>query len=332
MIWAYLSFSQFMIIWSENLPEEIPWYLNRIHGGWQWIATCPGTTAIRGAISAALVARSENESQIADVDRGARARDALCRSCLVGRSSLCRAGVLLFACRCCRTACHRRNLDVVFRSATPAQSACSLSPIRIWPNTCRRRRHEKPTRTLPTFRPRKSQAWPRSSRQSIFRVRFFRSRLLSQRWSYPAIVSREVYSGLLRPSSERSPTPLYGEGLVLPAEPRLEGIEMMSADQPLRRRPATTSDCKSTAGSIAKRKSFISQLSERWNSRSSEIGFAVPRRIRRTSQSQRRARRRLRTGRPQTRMIHLAAHRLIVPISSRRSLVVGDRIARACRR
>jgi hypothetical protein len=38
MMWAYLSFSQFMIIWSENLPEEISWYVNRIHGGWQWIA------------------------------------------------------------------------------------------------------------------------------------------------------------------------------------------------------------------------------------------------------------------------------------------------------
>jgi hypothetical protein len=38
MMWAYLSFSQFMIIWSENLPEEIPWYLNRTRGGWQWIA------------------------------------------------------------------------------------------------------------------------------------------------------------------------------------------------------------------------------------------------------------------------------------------------------
>jgi hypothetical protein len=38
MIWAYLSFSQFLIIWSENLPEEIPWYLRRIRGGWQWLA------------------------------------------------------------------------------------------------------------------------------------------------------------------------------------------------------------------------------------------------------------------------------------------------------
>ncbi len=38
MVWAYFSFSQYMIIWSENLPEEIPWYLNRTRAGWQWVA------------------------------------------------------------------------------------------------------------------------------------------------------------------------------------------------------------------------------------------------------------------------------------------------------
>src|SRR4029078_2809988 len=38
MVWTYFSFSQFMIIWSENLPEETPWYLNRLRGGWQFIA------------------------------------------------------------------------------------------------------------------------------------------------------------------------------------------------------------------------------------------------------------------------------------------------------
>jgi hypothetical protein len=38
MVWAYLSFSQFLIIWSGNLPEEIPWYLRRSEGGWQWMA------------------------------------------------------------------------------------------------------------------------------------------------------------------------------------------------------------------------------------------------------------------------------------------------------
>jgi hypothetical protein len=38
MLWAYFSFSQFLIIWSGNLPEEIVWYVKRIHGGWGWIA------------------------------------------------------------------------------------------------------------------------------------------------------------------------------------------------------------------------------------------------------------------------------------------------------
>jgi hypothetical protein len=38
MMWAYLSFSQYLLIWSENLPEEIPWYLRRTRGGWQYLA------------------------------------------------------------------------------------------------------------------------------------------------------------------------------------------------------------------------------------------------------------------------------------------------------
>jgi hypothetical protein len=37
MLWAYFSFSQFLIIWAGNLPEETPWYIHRLHGGWQWI-------------------------------------------------------------------------------------------------------------------------------------------------------------------------------------------------------------------------------------------------------------------------------------------------------
>lgn len=38
MLWAYLSYSQFIIIWSANLPEEIPWYLRRFSGGWGYAA------------------------------------------------------------------------------------------------------------------------------------------------------------------------------------------------------------------------------------------------------------------------------------------------------
>ena len=38
MLWAYLNFSQFLIIWSGNLPEEIPWYIERMHGAWGFVA------------------------------------------------------------------------------------------------------------------------------------------------------------------------------------------------------------------------------------------------------------------------------------------------------
>ncbi|MEP6918816.1 MAG: hypothetical protein ABJC89_24465 [Acidobacteriota bacterium] len=38
MLWAYFSFSQFLIIWAGNLPEEIPFFLHRLQGGWQYIS------------------------------------------------------------------------------------------------------------------------------------------------------------------------------------------------------------------------------------------------------------------------------------------------------
>jgi hypothetical protein len=38
MLWAYLSLSQFLLMWYGNIAEEVPWYLNRAQGGWLWIA------------------------------------------------------------------------------------------------------------------------------------------------------------------------------------------------------------------------------------------------------------------------------------------------------
>jgi len=38
MVYAYFSFSQFLIIWAGNLPEEIKWYLEHSHGAWYAIA------------------------------------------------------------------------------------------------------------------------------------------------------------------------------------------------------------------------------------------------------------------------------------------------------
>lgn len=37
-LWAYMAFSQYLIIWSGNLPDEIPWYLKRVAGGWNIVA------------------------------------------------------------------------------------------------------------------------------------------------------------------------------------------------------------------------------------------------------------------------------------------------------
>ncbi|HEX8798762.1 MAG TPA: hypothetical protein VF772_09125 [Terriglobales bacterium] len=38
MLFAYFSFSQWLIIWAGNLPDEISWFLNRIRGGWGVVA------------------------------------------------------------------------------------------------------------------------------------------------------------------------------------------------------------------------------------------------------------------------------------------------------
>lgn len=38
MLWAYVNFSQYLIIWSGNLAEETPWYLHRTGHGWEALA------------------------------------------------------------------------------------------------------------------------------------------------------------------------------------------------------------------------------------------------------------------------------------------------------
>ena len=38
MLWAYFDFSQLLIIWSGNQPEEITFYRTRLYGGWGVVA------------------------------------------------------------------------------------------------------------------------------------------------------------------------------------------------------------------------------------------------------------------------------------------------------
>jgi hypothetical protein len=37
MVWAYFNLSQWLIVWSGNIPEETAWYLTRMKSGWFWI-------------------------------------------------------------------------------------------------------------------------------------------------------------------------------------------------------------------------------------------------------------------------------------------------------
>jgi hypothetical protein len=48
VFWAYIAFSQYMLIWYGNIPEETTWYLVRQVGGWTWIRRCSlGTSSCR---------------------------------------------------------------------------------------------------------------------------------------------------------------------------------------------------------------------------------------------------------------------------------------------
>jgi hypothetical protein len=38
MSWAYLAFMQFLVIWAENLPREIAWFVPRLQTGWVTVA------------------------------------------------------------------------------------------------------------------------------------------------------------------------------------------------------------------------------------------------------------------------------------------------------
>jgi len=38
LFWVFVAFSQYLIIWSGDLPHEIRWYAHRGQGGWQWLA------------------------------------------------------------------------------------------------------------------------------------------------------------------------------------------------------------------------------------------------------------------------------------------------------
>jgi hypothetical protein len=37
MMWAYIAFTQYLIVWGEDLPHETSWYWPRVKTSWHWL-------------------------------------------------------------------------------------------------------------------------------------------------------------------------------------------------------------------------------------------------------------------------------------------------------
>ena len=59
VLWAYLSFMQYLVIWSGNLPDEATWILARTQGGWQFLAMGLAVFGFAAPFSALLLRASK---------------------------------------------------------------------------------------------------------------------------------------------------------------------------------------------------------------------------------------------------------------------------------
>ena len=94
MFWAYIAFSQYLLIWYANIPEETVWFLVRQQGGWQFV----GLLLIVGHFALPFFGlMSRRAAEIAErcVLVGVLACDALGRLVLARHAKCCLANQLL---------------------------------------------------------------------------------------------------------------------------------------------------------------------------------------------------------------------------------------------
>ena len=86
MLWAYFSFSQYLIIYSANLPEEITWYTRRLFTGWRVIGIGLVVFHFARAVPHPAVAGGQAESAAAGQGGGRRDRRPADRPVLADRA------------------------------------------------------------------------------------------------------------------------------------------------------------------------------------------------------------------------------------------------------
>ena len=77
MIWAYFAFSQWLIIWAGNLPEEITWYMRRLQRRLGIRGLVPRPVPFRGAVRVPAIAAIQARYHAAGLAGGVDDADAL---------------------------------------------------------------------------------------------------------------------------------------------------------------------------------------------------------------------------------------------------------------
>ena len=176
MLWAYFSFSQYLIIYSGNLPEEITWYTRRLFTGWRVIGiglvvfhfarAVPDPAVARGQAQSAAAGeggdrrdrRPAHRPVLADRARAAPRRlrpSAGSTCCCRSRSAACGSAASSGSCaavRCCRSTI-RSSTRRSGRSSTRRRSARYERARAItWSrSTSRRSITKRPTSTSARF-------------------------------------------------------------------------------------------------------------------------------------------------------------------------------------
>jgi hypothetical protein len=76
MMWAYIAFTQYLIVWGEDLPAETSWYWPRAQTSWRWLSVAVATLTFIVPAAAMLFRR---------VKRDARALAVVCGLALLGQ-------------------------------------------------------------------------------------------------------------------------------------------------------------------------------------------------------------------------------------------------------